>query len=67
MDDATLVAVSVIVLGVGIAAGGVYRPAAEMVPTVLLPPAIEFMLQVTAVFDVLVTFAVKVEVAPSRT
>lgn len=65
--DETVVAAIVIVLGFGIAAGGVYTPVAEIVPTVLLPPATEFTLQVTAAFVLLATVAVKVVGFPSRT
>jgi hypothetical protein len=38
-----------------------------MVPTVLLPPATLLTCQVTAVFERLLTVAVKVVVLPSRT
>jgi len=51
---AALVAVMVTVLGYGTVAGAVYRPAAEILPTAGLSD------QVTAVFDVPVTAAVKV-------
>jgi hypothetical protein len=56
----------VIVFGLGIVAGGVYRPAAEIVPVVLLPPATPFTCHVTAVFVVFVTVAVNCTVDPSR-
>ena len=65
--EAVLVAVIVTVLGFGIAAGGVYTPLVEIVPYVLLPPAIEFTLHVTPVLVVLTTLAVKVEEVPSLT
>ena len=65
--DETVVAVIVIVLGLGMAAGGVYTPVAEIAPRVLLPPATEFTLQVTAVFVLLTTVAVNVAGLPSRT
>jgi hypothetical protein len=42
----------------GIVAGAVYRPVAEIVPTVVLPPAVPFTLQVTAVFVEFATVAV---------
>ncbi len=67
MVDATLVAVTVTVFGDGMTAGGVYTPEAEIVPTVPLPPAIEFTVHVTPVFVALATLAVKVELEPSRT
>src|SRR5262249_54764834 len=42
VDDglATLAARMVTVAGLGIAAGAVYRPAAEIVPTVVFPPVV---------------------------
>jgi hypothetical protein len=43
----------------GICAGAVYSPAAEIVPTVALPPATPLTFQVTAVLLVLLTVAVK--------
>ena len=67
VGDETLIAAIVTVFGVGIAAGGVYTPVAEIVPTVLLPPTTEFTLQVTAAFVLLTTEAVNVVVLPSRT
>jgi predicted anti-sigma-YlaC factor YlaD len=42
-------AVTVTVAGFGTAVGAVYRPAVEIVPTVLLPPATPFTCHVTAV------------------
>src|SRR5713101_7416141 len=45
-------AVTVTVFGLGTAAGAVYRPAVEIVPTVALPPVTPFTCQVTAVFVV---------------
>ena len=41
-------AVTVTVAGEGMAAGAVYAPALEIVPTVALPPATPFTCQVTA-------------------
>ena len=46
--SAWLVAVTVTVDGVGTAGGAVYSPAAEIVPTIALPPATLLTLQVTA-------------------
>ena len=65
--DATLTAVTFTVLFAGIAEGGVYTPAAVIVPTVLLPPATPLTCQFTAVFERLLTVAVKVAVLPNRT
>jgi hypothetical protein len=56
--DCTLTAVTFTVLFTGITDGGVYTPAAVIVPTVLLPPATPFTCQVTAVFARLLTTAV---------
>jgi hypothetical protein len=64
---ALLVAVIVTVGGLGGAAGAVYSPAAETVPTVVFPPATPFTLQETAVFEELVTVAVKGWVPPGAT
>ena len=47
MPEGLLVAFTVTTLGVGMAAGAVYRPLAVMVPTVALPPTMPFTLQVT--------------------
>src|SRR5271166_4296907 len=65
--DATLTADTFTVLVAGIVEGGVYTPAALIVPTVLLPPAMPLTFQVTAVFERLLTVAVKVAVLPNRT
>jgi hypothetical protein len=54
------VAVTVTVAGVGTAAGAVYAPLLEIIPTVALPPLTPLTLQVTAVLDAFVTVAVKV-------
>ncbi len=56
---ATDMAEIVIELEAGIAAGGVYNPAAEIFPTAAEPPAIPFTVQVTLVFGLPVTVAVK--------
>ena len=64
--EATLTAVTVTVLVVGMVAGGVYTPPDEIVPTVLLPPGTVFTSQFTAVLVALVTVAVKVTVLPRR-
>jgi hypothetical protein len=54
------------VFGLGILAGGVYRPVAEIVPVALLPPATPFTCQVTAVLVVFVTVADNCTVDPNR-
>src|SRR5258708_39802372 len=51
------IAVTVTAAGLGTAAGAVYKPAAEMVPTVALPPVIPLTCQVTAVLAVFRTVA----------
>ena len=48
-------------------AGAVYTPPVSIVPTVALPPGIPFTLQLTDVFAVLLTVAVKVCGSPSGT
>jgi hypothetical protein len=48
VESATLTAVTVTTLGLGTVAGAVYKPVAEIVPTVALPPATLFTAQVTA-------------------
>jgi hypothetical protein len=64
---ATLTAVIVTGFVAGIVAGGVYNPAAEIVPTALEPPVIPFTCQVTAVLVSFVTVAVNWAVDPSLT
>ena len=54
------VAVTVTVAGLGTARGAEYTPAAVTVPTVELPPTTPLTFQVTPVFGVFVTVAVKV-------
>jgi len=70
-ESAALVAVTVTFGGAGRSRGAVYSPAPLpveiIVPTELLPPAIPFTAQVTPVFVVLLTVAVKLWVAPSST
>ena len=56
--SATLVAVTVTTGDPGTVFGAVYRPVAEIVPTVLFPPKVPFTDQVTAVFALPVTVAV---------
>jgi hypothetical protein len=63
---ACVTAVIVTVFGVGIVAGGVYKPVAEIVPVALPPPATPFTCQLTAVLLVFVTAAVNCTVDPSR-
>jgi len=47
-ESATLVAVTATALGTGTAAGAVYSPAGEIVPTLTFPPGTWLTLQVTA-------------------
>jgi len=65
--SAWLVAWTFTVAGTGRFCGAVYRPAAEIVPTVLLPPGTPFTAQLTAVLGVLVTLAVNCRVTPRKT
>lgn len=60
VGSATDTAETVTLGEVGIAAGAVYTPALDMVPTVALPPGIPLTCQVTAMLVVFVTAAVKV-------
>lgn len=62
--SAWLVARTVTLAGEGRICGAAYWPVAEIVPTAAFPPAIPFTLQVTDVFEVPVTVAVKVCVCP---
>jgi hypothetical protein len=64
---AALIARTVTVLFAGTAAGAVYMPDALIVPVAELPPVTPFTCQVTAVFDVPDTVALKDCVAPART
>jgi hypothetical protein len=64
--SAMLVACTETETGVGRFAGAVYAPSAPIVPTVAFPPGIPFTLQVTTVFAVLLTIAVKFCGSPSR-
>jgi hypothetical protein len=57
-------AVTVTVAGEGTAAGAVYTPPAEIVPTVALPPSTPLTCHVTVEFKVLPTVAVKGRVPP---
>jgi hypothetical protein len=59
VESAEDTAVMVTVAGDGTAAGAIYMPIAEIVPTVELPPVTPLTCQVTAVFDELATVAVK--------
>ena len=65
--SAALVAVTVIVLGVGKFDGAVYKPVASIVPVAVFPPAAAFTDHVTLVFAFPVTAAVNACVAPART
>lgn len=65
--EGALAAVTVTVFVDGTLDGGVYTPALEIVPTVLLPPVTPFTSQLTAVLLKLLTVAVKASVLPSRT
>ena len=55
--SSAMVAVTVIVFGVGRMAGAVYIPFASIVPTVALPPTIEFTDQVTPLFVLLLVLS----------
>ena len=56
--SAVLVAVMLICAGFGNFAGAVYRPVAEIVPTVASPPVVPFTFHVTAVLLAFATVAV---------
>jgi hypothetical protein len=64
--SAALVAVTVIVFGVGRLAGAVYIPFESIVPVVALPPATEFTDQVTLVFVAPLTTAANDSFDPTR-
>lgn len=61
-----LVAVIVIVFGVGRLAGAVYIPFASIVPLLALPPAIEFTDQFTVAVGLLLTTAANDSFEPAR-
>jgi hypothetical protein len=63
-ESATLVAVTVMVAGLGKVAGGVYTPEFVIVPTVELPPAVPLTSQVTLISVAPVTAAVNCCVVP---
>jgi hypothetical protein len=65
--SAWLVALTCTVAGEGRSTGAVYRPPLVIIPTVALPPAVPFTLQLTVVSAVFVTVAVNVAVFPSTT
>ncbi len=67
LESAALIASIVTLFGFGKLAGAVYTPEELIVPAAALPPATPFTSQVTPVFDVPVTLALKVCVAPMRT
>jgi len=56
-ESAALVALTVIVLGLGKVVGALYFPFASIVPTALDPPSVPFTDQVTLEFDVPLTLA----------
>jgi hypothetical protein len=58
VESACETLVTVTGFGLGGVAGALYKPFAEIVPTVEFPPAMLFTAQLTAVFDVPVTVAV---------
>ena len=58
LGETVLVAVIITVEGDGTAAGAMYKPEAEIVPTALLPPGRPLTLHVTVVVVVPVTVAV---------
>jgi hypothetical protein len=65
--SAALVAVTVIVFGVGRFIGAVYNPVASIVPVVAFPPGTALIDQTMLVFAFPVTAAANVCVAPART
>jgi hypothetical protein len=65
--SAALVAVTVIVFGVGRFIGAVYNPVASIVPVVAFPPGTALIDHTTLVFAFPVTAAANVCVAPART
>src|SRR6266404_1358161 len=65
--SAWLVAATVTVVGLGTTLGAVYKPVAEIVPRVLLPPATPFTDQFTAVLEDPLTVAVKLWVPLVKT
>src|SRR6266436_6616753 len=67
VGSAMLAAAIVTVALLGKSAGAVYKPAAEIVPTALFPPATPLTLHVTAALLVLVTSAENGCVFPSNT
>jgi len=67
VGSASLVAVTVGVLGEGGTGGAVYRPPASIVPREAFPPTIPFTDQVTAWFELPVTVAAKLCVCPTNT
>ena len=67
LASAWLVAVTCTGAGDGRSIGAEYTPSAVIVPSVVLPPATPFTLQLTAASVVFVTDAVKVAWFPSRT
>jgi hypothetical protein len=64
--SSVLVAVTVMVFGVGKLAGAVYIPFASIVPTVEFPPATEFTDHVTLLFAIPLTVAAKASFDPAR-
>ncbi len=58
VGSATLVALTVTVAGEGTLAGGVYTPLVEIVPHAVPPQPAPLTVQVTAVFEVPVTFPI---------
>lgn len=67
VESAADVALMVTVAGDGTVDGAVYTPAVEIIPTVELPPFTPLTLHVTAVFEVFVTAAMNVCMAPAFT
>jgi hypothetical protein len=65
VESATDIALIVTVVDAETVAGAVYIPDADMVPTVVLPPATLLTLQVTDAFEEPVTEAANVCVIPA--
>ena len=66
-ESAALMALTVTMFGFGKLTGAVKTPADVIVPAAALPPVTPFTCQVTDEFDVPLTVAAKVCVAPART
>ena len=67
LEDATLIAEIVTVAEAGIVAGAVYKPVVAIVPDAAFPATTPFTSHVTFWFVVLLTVAINLVLAPSRT